>query len=86
MTIAEESRRIFAECKHFVKNRKNEKVIPYIQSGTLKKRTMMYKETDRYSKDAAIDYELGIINKEEYDIEIEAIRRFNQALANMECY
>lgn len=86
MTIAEESRRIFAECKHFVKTRKNEKVLPYIQSGTVKKRTMMYREASRYSKDAAIDFELGIITKEEYDVEIEAIKRFEQALANMECY
>ena len=47
---------------------------------------MMYKETSRYEKDAKIDYELGVINKEEYEIEIKSVRLLEQALANYSVY
>ena len=85
MTVSEESRRIFVECKQYVTNGKNH-VIPFIGCGTVNKRTRMYKECKRYRDDAEIDFELGVIDEKEYKIEIEAIRKFEQALANMECY
>lgn len=84
MTIAEESRRLFNECKHFVK--KHSDTIPYIPSGTSNRRTRLYKMANRYSDDAKIDFELGVISKEEFDMEIAAVRKFEQALANMEMY
>ena len=34
----------------------------------------MYKETSRYEKDAKIDYELGVISKEEYEIEMKSVQ------------
>lgn len=82
-TISEETREIFCYIKRKVRNGEN--VIPYL-SGTKRKRTMMYKETSRYEKDAKIDYELGVINKEEYEIEIKSVRLLEQALANYSVY
>lgn len=64
-TISDQTREYFCYIKQKV--RKGEKVIPWL-SGTKRKRTMMYKETSRYEKDAKIDYELGVISKEEYEI------------------
>lgn len=54
-------------------------------SGTLNKRTRMYKEVDRYRKDAEIDYELRIINIEEYNIEIKSVHLLEKALFKF-CY
>ena len=61
ITVAVESRRVFADLKLNVKlGKKN--IMPYL-SGTQIKKTKMYKEVERYKKDAEIDYELGIIKK-----------------------
>lgn len=82
-TIAEETREYFCEIKRNA--RKGEKVMPWL-SGTKNKRTMMYKEASRYEQDANIDYELGVISKEEYEIEIKAVQLLEQALANYSVY
>lgn len=82
-TISEETREFYSYIKQNV--RKGEKIIPYL-SGTKRKRTMMYKETNRYEKDAKIDYELGVISKEEYEIEMETVQLLEQALANYSVY
>lgn len=50
-TISDETREYFCYIKQKV--RKGEKVIPWL-SGTKRKRTMMYKETSRYEKDAKL--------------------------------
>lgn len=79
MTVSEESRRLFNTCKHNAKRELD--VIPYI-SGTKNKRTRMYKMAARYREDAEIDFELGVINKDEYDLDIKAVRLFEKMLAN----
>lgn len=83
-TVAKESRRWFNIIKGYVKNGEENK-IPYL-SGTMNKRTRMYKEAKRYEDDAQIDFELGVINKEEYELEIKAVRVFEKALANYSVY
>lgn len=83
MTISEESRRLFNDCKHNAK--KGVDVIPYV-SGTINKRTRMYKIAARYKEDADIDFELGVINKDEYDTEIMAVRLFEKMLANFKVF
>lgn len=55
--------------------------MPYLY-GTRIKKTKMYKEVERYRNNAKIDYELGIIKKDEYDTEIAACRMFEKALSN----
>ena len=79
-TIAQEVRKQFNFLKFKV--RKGEDNTLVYLSGTINKRTRMYKEISRYETYANIDYELGIISKKEYDIEIKAIRLFEQSLAN----
>lgn len=79
-TVAQEAREQFNFIRCEVR-KGNENVMPYL-SGTLKKRSMMYKETGRYEKDAQIDYELGIITKEEYEFEMKTVRLLEKALAN----
>lgn len=83
-TVAEESRYKFNEIKHQVKQG-NEKILLYL-SGSKNKRTAMYKEVARYEKDANIDFELGIIEKDEYEIEIKSVKIFEQSLANYTTY
>ena len=83
-TIAQETRKQFNLIKRQIE-RGNENTIPYL-SGTIQKRTRMYKETKRYFEDAQIDYELRVINKEEYELEIKAIRLLEKALANYKIY
>lgn len=82
-TISDQTREYFCYIKQKV--RKGEKVIPWL-SGTKRKRTMMYKETSRYEKDAKIDYGLGVISKEEYEIEMKSVQLLEQALANYSVY
>lgn len=48
-------------------------------SGATSKRTKMYKEMTRYESDAKIDFELGVISKEEYKVEMKAIRGMKRA-------
>lgn len=83
-TIAEETREKFCFLKMQIKNG-NENTIPYL-SGSMNKRARMYKETKRYFDDARIDYELGAIDKEEYELEIKAVRLLERALANYKAY
>lgn len=83
-TIARETREQFNFIKHELK-RGNENIMPYL-SGTMKKRTMMYKETYRYEENAKIDYELGVIGKNEYEIEMKAVRLLEKALANFKVF
>ena len=46
----------------------------------------MYKEITRYKNDAEIDYELGVIDFGEYNLEIKAVRLFEKSLANFSVY
>lgn len=84
MTISEESRKLFNECKHNVK-RGIENVVPYV-SGSMNKRTRMYKMVQRYREDAEIDFELGVINQKEYNIEVKAVQLFERMLANFKVF
>lgn len=84
MTISEESRRLFSDCKHNAK-RGIENVVPYV-SGSMNKRTRMYKMAQRYREDAEIDFELGVINQEEYSIEVKAVQLFEKMLANFKVF
>lgn len=79
-TIAQETRNQFNFIKHELK-KGNENIIPHL-SGTINKRTRMYKEVSRYENDARIDYELGVISKSEYEFEMKAIRLLKKALEN----
>lgn len=83
-TIAQESRRYFNIIKKDIKNGEENK-IPYL-SGTSNKRSRMYKEASKYASDAKIDMEMGIITKQEYEIEIKTVRLFEKALANFKTY
>lgn len=83
-TIAQETRKHFCFLKHEVK-KGNENILVYL-SGTMQKRTKMYKEIYRYESDAKIDYELGIISKDEYEIEMKAIRLLEQSVANFKVF
>lgn len=83
-SIAQETRKQFNFIKHEVR-KGNEKIMPYL-SGSMQKRTKMYKEVARYESNAKIDYELGIISKEEYTVEITSVRLLEQALANYSVY
>lgn len=84
MTIVEESRRYFNECKHLVK-KGDENTVPYV-SGTKNKKNRMYRMAQRYREDADIDFELGVIKQEEYNIEIKAVQLFERMLANFNVY
>ncbi len=66
MSIAEEARRIYCQIRYGVKKGRTELFYPL--SGTLNKRTRMYKEVQGYWSDTEIDYELGIITEEECSI------------------
>lgn len=83
-TIAQETRKHFCYLKHEIQ-KGNEKILVYL-SGTMQKRTKMYKEIYRYESDAKIDFELGIISKEEYEIEMKAIKLLEQSVANFKVF
>ena len=55
-------------------------------SGSMNKRSRMYKEIIRYENDAEIDYDLGVIDFCEYNLEIKAVRLFKKSLANFSVY
>ena len=83
-TIAEETRRGFAYIRNKVKAGEDNILLHF--SGTMNKRTRMYKEVQRYESDAKIDRELGVISQSEYDVEIKAIRLLEQSLANFHLF
>lgn len=82
--ISQETRKNFNLIKHEVE-KGNENIMPYL-SGTINKRTKMYKEAARYESDARIDYELGVISKTEYDVEMKSVRLLEKALANYKVF
>ena len=83
-TIAEEVRRDFNYLK--LKVMESDEPVELYLSGSMNKRTRMYKEITRYEDDAKIDYELGIIDLGEYNLEIKAVRLFKNSLANFSVY
>ena len=83
-TIAEEVRRHFNYLK--LKVMESDEPIELYLSGSMNKRTRMYKEITRYEDDAKIDYELGVIDLGEYNLEIKAVRLFEKSLANLSVY
>ena len=83
-TIADETRRNFNYLK--LKVMESDEPIELYLSGSMNKRTRMYKEITRYENDAEIDYELGVIDTGEYNLEIKAVRLFENSLANFRVY
>ena len=83
-TIAEETRRYFNYLK--LKVMESDEHVELYLSGSMNKRTRMYKEITRYENDAEIDYELGVIDLGEYNSEIKAVRLFENSLANFRVY
>ena len=83
-TIAEETRRYFNYLK--LKVMESDELVELYLSGSMNKRTRMYKEITRYENDAEIDYELGVIDLGEYNLEIKAVRLFENSLANFRVY
>ena len=82
--IEEEVRRYFNYLK--LKVMESDEPIELYLSGSMNKRTRMYKEITRYENDAKIDYELGVIDFSEYNLEIKAVRLFEKSLANFSVY
>ena len=83
-TIAEETRKCFNYLK--LKVMESDEPVELYLSGSMNKRTRMYKEITRYENDAEIDYELGVIDLGEYNLEIKAVRLFENSLANFRVY
>ena len=83
-TIAEETRRNFNYLK--LKVMESDEPIELYLSGSMNKRSRMYKEITKYKNDAEIDYELGVIDLGEYNLEIKAVRLFENSLANFSVY
>ena len=73
---------------HKLKNELKEgrKDLVHYISGTLNKRTRMSKIVERYREDAKIDYELEILTKEEYELEMEAVSLLDLAVIAMNIY
>ena len=83
-TITEEVRRYFNYLK--IKVMESDEPVELYLSGSMNKRTRMYKEIIRYENDAEIDYDLGVIDFGEYNLEIKAVRLFKKSLANFSVY
>ena len=83
-TIAEEVRRNFNYLK--LKVLESDEPVELYLSGSMNKRTRMYKELTRYENNAEIDYELGVIDTVEYNLEIKAVGIFKKSLANFSVY
>ena len=83
-TIEQETRKLFAEIKNELREGRKD-LIHYI-SGTLNKRTRMSKIVERYREDAKIDYELDVITKEEYELEMDAVALLDLAVMAMNIY
>ena len=83
-TIKEEVRRYFNYLK--IKVMESDEPVELYLSGSMNKRTRMYKEIIRYENDAEIDYDLGVIDFGEYNLEIKAVRLFKKSLANFSVY
>ena len=69
---------------NFVKHRleKGHDDVPLYLSGTAKKRSMITKIISEFEDDAKFDYELGVISKEAYEIEMKTVQILKNSLAN----
>ena len=68
MTIKEIFRKAQRDAEEYAK--KNEMNFIIYMSGTKNKRTMLEKLLKEYKEDSNLDFDLGVINKERYDIEM----------------
>lgn len=81
-TIAQETRRGYAYLRQKVKDGDNKVMLYFLVS--MRKRTMMFQELYRYESDSKIDFELGIISEEEYQMEKEALSLLELLLISFE--
>ncbi|MCD7866815.1 MAG: hypothetical protein LUG62_01140 [Clostridiales bacterium] len=84
-SISQETRMLFNSIKLDIRKNGSEAACPYL-GGTTNKRTRMYKEIAKYEDYAKVDRDLGVITDSQYEVEIQAVRIFEKALANYSVY
>lgn len=84
MTIKEIFRKAQRDAEEYAK--KNEMNFIIYMSGTKNKRTMLEKLLKEYKEDSNLDFDLGVINKERYDIEMRIYEILKKSIENYTIY
>lgn len=84
MTIKDEARELFYRCKSLIRDGITD-TVPYV-SGTKNKRTKMTELVKVFKEDTDLDYKLGVISKEEHEIEVKAVELYEKMLKNFIVY
>ena len=84
MTIKEIFRKAQRDAEEYAK--KNEMKFIIYMSGTKNKRTMLEKLLKEYKEDSNLDFDLGVINKERYDIEMRIYEILKKSIENYTIY
>lgn len=77
---------VFREMVRFAKANRGRVDIAYYVSGSQKKKTMLEKMLQKYIDDADIDFELGILNKDEHFHEMEVAKVIENSLNGYQVY
>lgn len=73
---------VFMEIVRFAKANRGRIDVAYYVSGSQKKKSMLEKMLQKYIEDADIDFELGILNKDEHFHEMEVAKVVENSLKN----
>ena len=84
MTIKEIFRKAQRDAEEYAK--KNEMNFIIYMSGTKNKRTMLEKLLKEYKENSNLDFDLGVINKERYDIEMRIYEILKKSIENYTIY
>lgn len=85
LTFKQETRQKLAHIRDYIKEYNNTNIRISL-CGTSYKKNIMLKELEKAKRDNEIDSKIGVINKEEYEIEVKTLYCFEESLKNFEVF
>ena len=85
LTFKEETRQKLTHIRDYIKEYNNTNIRINL-CGTSYKKNIMLKELEKAKRNNEIDAKIGVINKEEYEIELKTLYCFEESLKNFEIF
>ena len=85
LTFKQETRQKLAHIRDYIKEYNNTNIRINL-CGTKKKKNIMLKELEKARRNNEIDAKIGVISREEYEIEVKTLYCFEESLKNFEVF
>lgn len=85
LSFKEETRQKLAHIREYIKEYNNTSIRINL-CGTSYKKEIMLKELEKAKRDNEIDVKIGVISKEEYELEAKVLFCFKESLKNFEIF